>query len=76
MGIDSAKKCVQIYSSFFTGMLHGTYHGIGHGLGRVVGGFLFSSVGAQTTFFIFGAFGFLVLTQYFLVNKTFKESEK
>lgn len=52
-------------------MLHRAYHGIGHGLGRVVGGFLFSSLGSQITFSMFGGFGILMLIMYFAVNKMF-----
>ena len=54
-----------------TGMLHGIYHGIGHGLGRVVGGFLFSTLGAQATFAIFGCLGITMLIMFAAVNKIF-----
>ena len=54
-----------------TGMLHGIYHGIGHGLGRVVGGFLFSTLGAQATFTIFGCLGITMLIMFAAVNKIF-----
>lgn len=56
-----------------TGMLHGVYHGIGHGLGRVVGGFLFSTLGAQATFSIFGCLGITMLIMFAAVNKIFKD---
>ena len=57
-------------------MLHGAYYGIGHGLGRVVGGFLFSYLGAQKTFSIFGASGIMMLIMYIAVNKTFENTKK
>lgn len=56
----------------FTGMLHGAYHGIGHGLGRVAGGLLFSTLGAQATFFIFGCLGIIMLIMFVAVNKVFQ----
>ena len=56
-----------------TGMLHGMYHGIGHGLGRIVGGFLFSTLGAQATFSIFGCLGITILIMFAAVNKIFKD---
>lgn len=55
-----------------TGMLHGIYHGIGHGLGRVIGGFLFSTLGAQATFTIFGCLGITMLIMFAAVNKIFQ----
>jgi len=59
-----------------TGMLHGVYHGIGHGLGRVVGGFLFSTLGAQATFIIFGCLGITMLIMFAAVNKIFQDVRK
>lgn len=53
-------------------MLHGAYHGIGHGLGRVVGGFLFSTLGAQATFSIFGCLGIVILIMFVTINKIFQ----
>lgn len=58
---------------FSTGMLHGVYHGVGHGLGRVIGGFLFSSYGAQVTFSIFGGLGLIMLLMFGSVNKIFED---
>lgn len=55
-------------------MLHGVYHGIGHALGRVIGGLLFGSLGGNTTFSIFGAFGVIMLIMYFAVNKVLEGS--
>jgi len=57
-------------------MLHGAYHGIGHGLGRVVGGFLFSYLGAQRTFLIFGGVGIMMLIMYFIVNRNFDATKE
>ena len=59
-----------------TGMLHGVYHGIGHGLGRIVGGFLFSTLGAQATFTIFGCLGIAMLIMFAAVNKIFQDVKK
>ncbi|XP_068716582.1 major facilitator superfamily domain-containing protein 6-like [Montipora foliosa] len=56
------------------GILHAAYHGIGHGLGRVIGGFLFSSLGSKATFSIFGGFGIIMLIMYFTVNKAFENT--
>lgn len=59
-----------------TGMLHGVYHGVGHGLGRVIGGFLFSTYGAQVTFSIFGGLGLIMLLMFASVNKIFEDKPK
>ncbi|XP_022788501.1 major facilitator superfamily domain-containing protein 6-like [Stylophora pistillata] len=58
------------------GMLHGVYHGVGHGLGRVIGGFLFSTYGAQVTFSIFGGLGLIMLLMFASVNKIFEDKPK
>ena len=63
------------YGSFL-GILHGVHWGLGHGSGELIGGFLISTVGASTTFSIFGTFCLVLMGAYVLVNNLTNGSDQ
>ena len=56
--------------------MHGVHWGLGHGVGELIGGFMVSSMGAASTFNIFGVLTLFHLLIFWLINNYSRKKKK